>query len=356
MVSYEKTFFIDSSPRSYLPSFPDDEAGCLDGHSAFEILLGKEKAVFNHSGNKRFRSIVNHNVHDYMTASKKSMKTKLVRKVHNEMQEAGFRFLKNEQSAWRDIDENDAREKVSHALRDRVREMRRPTKRPKRSSEDVYPMIISMAKVIKENQALLQEAMPCPPKIEWSNGISPITKSLKNVETKSNFSGSTNLLDIIDSIQTKSLELSGAKRMFSVSNVDDRSSKKLRRSLNLSTDIQEEVGTRPRSMSMDSLFDGLADEIADAQTESYSLENDIQDIKQRDDELPMKFISIEDDNNRLIDEEDSAELHRSFHRTASLIKSSLANPFGWNDLGYDDQFMLGCENSYLARPDESYSR
>eukprot|EP00546_Thalassionema_frauenfeldii_P001393 CAMPEP_0178937260 /NCGR_PEP_ID=MMETSP0786-20121207/25649_1 /TAXON_ID=186022 /ORGANISM="Thalassionema frauenfeldii, Strain CCMP 1798" /LENGTH=267 /DNA_ID=CAMNT_0020615793 /DNA_START=32 /DNA_END=835 /DNA_ORIENTATION=- len=266
MVSYQKPFFIDSLPGSYLPNFPEDEAGCLDGHSAFEILLGKEKAVFNHSGNKRFRSIVNHNVHEYMVASKKSIKTQLVRKVHNEMQEAGFRFLKNEQSAWRDIDENDAREKVSHALRDRVREIRRPTKRPKRSSEEVYPMIISMAKVIQENQAL-QEAMPCPPKIEWSNGISPIPKRLKDVETKSNFSDSTNILDLIGSIQTKSLELSGSKRMFSVSNVDERSSKKLRRSFNLSSDIQEEAGIRQRSMSFESLFDGLADEIADAQTE-----------------------------------------------------------------------------------------
>mmetsp|Transcript_4533 Transcript_4533/g.6536 ORF Transcript_4533/g.6536 Transcript_4533/m.6536 type:complete len:343 (-) Transcript_4533:135-1163(-) len=167
MVSYQRcTSFEHGDAAKSIPIFAKDELCCLDGHSQFEILLGKEKSIFNHSGNKRFRAIISFNVHKYMAATTKSEKSRLVRVVHSDMQKSGFRVMKRDpQLGWRCINEADSREKLSHALRDRVREMKRPTRRQKNvSSEGIYPMIMSMAKALNENQKLLKRVMgPSPP-------------------------------------------------------------------------------------------------------------------------------------------------------------------------------------------------
>eukprot|EP00547_Thalassionema_nitzschioides_P000789 CAMPEP_0194218328 /NCGR_PEP_ID=MMETSP0156-20130528/23540_1 /TAXON_ID=33649 /ORGANISM="Thalassionema nitzschioides, Strain L26-B" /LENGTH=542 /DNA_ID=CAMNT_0038947641 /DNA_START=49 /DNA_END=1677 /DNA_ORIENTATION=- len=112
-----------------LPDFIEDESCPCHDYTSFCILLGKEKVIFNHSGNKRFRAIVNYNACKYMDAPTKSLKTQLVTRVFGDMKKAGFRFLKRSTStdAWQAIKQADAREKVSHALRDRVRELQKPT-------------------------------------------------------------------------------------------------------------------------------------------------------------------------------------------------------------------------------------
>jgi hypothetical protein len=104
--------------------------------TSFDVLLGKEKAIFNHSGNISFRQLINQNLDKYIEAPTKSSKSKLIRQVHADMQKSGFRFLRRNEATgvWLEIEKHEAREKVSHALRDRVREQQKPTKRKRKSS------------------------------------------------------------------------------------------------------------------------------------------------------------------------------------------------------------------------------
>jgi len=99
--------------------------------TSFDILLGKERASFNHSGNKRFRVIINQNLDRYMTVPTKTIKSRLIRDIYDEMKKTGFRFFKkdNHTDTWHEINDQLAREKVSHALRDRVKELKKPLKR-----------------------------------------------------------------------------------------------------------------------------------------------------------------------------------------------------------------------------------
>jgi hypothetical protein len=105
--------------------------------SPFDILLGKEKAIFNHSGNRRFRTIINSHLSKYTEAPTKSSKSKLIRQVHADMQKAGYRFLRRNDTSkdiWCEIEKHEVREKVSHALRDRVREQQKPSKRRRKTA------------------------------------------------------------------------------------------------------------------------------------------------------------------------------------------------------------------------------
>jgi len=116
-----------------------------------DVLLGKEKEIYNHSGNQRFRKLINSNIHHYMEITSKTMKSHYIDQVYAELKKLGFRFHKrrNESSIssysdgrnddngrnddkeilWHEINNKEARLKVSHALRDGVREVRRTKER-----------------------------------------------------------------------------------------------------------------------------------------------------------------------------------------------------------------------------------
>lgn len=124
--------------NSFHPCFVSPPQAFLHGEpTSFDILLGKEKAIFNHSGNRKFRAIINSNLEKYIAAPTKSSKTKLIRQVHADMLKSGYRFLRKNEAAgtWNEIESHEAREKVSHALRDRVREQQKPTRRRKKSKK-----------------------------------------------------------------------------------------------------------------------------------------------------------------------------------------------------------------------------
>ena len=130
-----------------LPSLPDNEFSAYAVHhqqhhlanepTSYDILLGKEKNIFNHSGNRRFRTIINSHLSKYTEAPTKSSKSKLIRQVHADMQKAGYRFLRRNDTSkdiWCEIEKHEVREKVSHALRDRVREQQKPSKRRRKTA------------------------------------------------------------------------------------------------------------------------------------------------------------------------------------------------------------------------------
>ena len=129
-----------------LPSLPDNGLSAYAVHhqqhhlanepTSYDILLGKEKNIFNHSGNRRFRTMINNQLETYIAAPTKSSKSKLIRQVHADMQKSGYRFLRRNSTTgiWYEIEKHEAREKVSHALRDRVREQQKPTAKRRRKN------------------------------------------------------------------------------------------------------------------------------------------------------------------------------------------------------------------------------
>mmetsp|Transcript_26071 Transcript_26071/g.39459 ORF Transcript_26071/g.39459 Transcript_26071/m.39459 type:complete len:371 (-) Transcript_26071:310-1422(-) len=272
MVSYQNnTISLDGEDFKSIPVFRQDEHDCLEGHSPFEILLGKEKAIFNHAGNKRFRAIINHNVDLYINANSKSGKSKLVRMIYADMKKAGFRVRKRADNFWCDIKDVDAREKLSHALRDRVREIRRSANRQKESSEGVFPMIISMAKVLNENQKLLNQVIqPMGMKSEYSkvpfpttmpkNGLPAMTKTCSADShcfmDSNKFISPNSILDMIGSIPTNTKNsdlLSGIKRTLpgtSNSALPEERSFKRRRGMSFATETFEEANIPQMDPSM----------------------------------------------------------------------------------------------------------
>jgi len=263
---------LDRDEMRSIPSFPEDDHDCFDDHSAFSILLGKEKHIFNHAGNKRFRAIINHNVHKYDNAPTKSAKTKLVRKIHCEMQQAGFRFLKRDHARWYDLKVATARDKLSHALRDRVRELRRPFKHHRKSLEELYPTLKSMASVLEKNQSRLQSA-----KVSLIAQSDFHSKGQANSCIASNKTDSgTTLLDIVSSIPNN--------------NVASNNSRSIGKKEFLNSESNDYIRKEKRQSfsTVESLFGGLANEIADVGCEDLCLEKE-------EDAAPFKYITISKD-------------------------------------------------------------
>ena len=143
MLSYLTPINPGMAMSNTLPPLPDNGFSAYAIHhqqqqhpfvnepTAFDIQLGKEKNIFNHSGNRRFRTMINNQLETYIAAPTKSSKSKLIRQVHADMQKSGYRFLRRNSTTgiWYEIEKHEAREKVSHALRDRVREQQKPNKR-----------------------------------------------------------------------------------------------------------------------------------------------------------------------------------------------------------------------------------
>ena len=98
--------------------------------TSFDILLGKEKSIFNHRGNIRFRAIINTKLDQYKKAPNKSSKSRLIRQVHADLNRSGYRFLQQDHvtGLWKGVGYDKARDKVSHALRDRAREQKKTIK------------------------------------------------------------------------------------------------------------------------------------------------------------------------------------------------------------------------------------
>lgn len=288
-----------------IPSFLPDEDACLDNHSSFDILLGKEKAIFNHSGNKRFRAIVNHNVYRYYNATTKSTKTKLVTKIYEDMRQAGFQFLKKSTSGWKRLKHSEARVKFSHALRDRVRELQRPSKRQEKSRKNLYSMITSMANILNKNQLLLQNAGLTPEDLSKQITGNELPEKMANKNLMKAHSEPASLADIIGSAPNTSTP--------QMSTVDNRSSEfyfdnvpiavsataaatatATPRNLVESTDISasdkcfEEFKLEENSSMGESLFGGLANEIADAQDENSGISKE----RQSRNDAPVKYVSF----------------------------------------------------------------
>jgi hypothetical protein len=84
----------------------------------YSVVCGRGKDSFNHVGNRRFRILATMFVEEYSEANSKAAKSAIVSKILEVIRQAGGLFCKCESSAWFEVGEHCAREKVSALLRD----------------------------------------------------------------------------------------------------------------------------------------------------------------------------------------------------------------------------------------------
>jgi len=87
-----------------------------------DILLGRGRTSWSHSGNQQFRAFVGTYLKRYADATNRAEKTSTVHLIYDEIIKSGGRFLKLDSSTntWYQVGKSIAREKIAHALRDAI--------------------------------------------------------------------------------------------------------------------------------------------------------------------------------------------------------------------------------------------
>jgi hypothetical protein len=85
-----------------------------------DILLGRGKPSWGHSGNKQFREFIGLYLKDYTNSACRKEKSKVLEIIYDDIVASGGRFLKfdDEGGTWYQVGKYIAREKIAHALRD----------------------------------------------------------------------------------------------------------------------------------------------------------------------------------------------------------------------------------------------
>ena len=110
-----------------------------------DVLCGRGKVSFNHSGNRRFRHIISQAIDEYKAAGSKWEKSLVAAKLVSVIHSSGGRFLKQKKSndeEWYELSNSECKSKVSHAIRDAIaatRQSRRPSQEmsPTKSSSEI---------------------------------------------------------------------------------------------------------------------------------------------------------------------------------------------------------------------------
>jgi hypothetical protein len=87
-----------------------------------DILLGRGRTSWSHTGNQQFRSFVGLYLKRYTDCKSRVDKTKTVHLIYDEIIHAGGRFLKLDTGTgtWYQVGKSVAREKIAHTLRDAI--------------------------------------------------------------------------------------------------------------------------------------------------------------------------------------------------------------------------------------------
>ncbi|KAL3931112.1 MAG: hypothetical protein SGBAC_011454 [Bacillariaceae sp.] len=91
----------------------------------FDVLCGQSRTCANHSGNRRFQSVLDSYAAKYEASKSKQEKMTLTKEIVGCIGASGGRFLKFKKNEWVEIANVAARDKVSHALRTKVQSSKR---------------------------------------------------------------------------------------------------------------------------------------------------------------------------------------------------------------------------------------
>ena len=144
-----------------------------------DILCGRGRGAWNHTGNRRFKTFVNAHAQQYASSKTKMDKGALVASMVDKLREEGVLFVRKDTKTqtWYDIGEYQAREKTSHAIRDTVYKTscENQLKPKRRRSEEISKQIHN--EVRPQQQAL--DGLFTPHQLSF--GTHPISTSLVNV-------------------------------------------------------------------------------------------------------------------------------------------------------------------------------
>ena len=85
-----------------------------------DVLLGRGKLIQEHTGNRRFRQIVENHREEYEN-TRALEKTLLASRIVEILKQSGGRFLKQYGTCWGEVDDDTARDKVGHSFRNKRR-------------------------------------------------------------------------------------------------------------------------------------------------------------------------------------------------------------------------------------------
>jgi len=90
---------------------------------ANDILCGRGNVFSNHQGNQFFGRIIRDNLREYVDASNRPEKIKVVDDILREIRVSGARFTKvdSETKRWYELNNVQAHQKIGHAIRDTIR-------------------------------------------------------------------------------------------------------------------------------------------------------------------------------------------------------------------------------------------
>lgn len=86
--------------------------------SPYTVLCGRGKECFESVGNRRFRVLVQCQLHRYSQADSKRAKSQIVSEIVEMVRSAGGAFVKEKQGCWYEVGDVVAREKVGALFRD----------------------------------------------------------------------------------------------------------------------------------------------------------------------------------------------------------------------------------------------
>lgn len=88
--------------------------------SDIDILCAKDKTYSKHPGNLKYRELIEEHAQSYTNESSKQIKMKVTKHIVEHLEALGARFLRRIQGqdvCWEEITTQEARDKISHALR-----------------------------------------------------------------------------------------------------------------------------------------------------------------------------------------------------------------------------------------------
>ena len=120
----------------------------------FDILCGRGRGVWEHPGNRRFKSLIEAQAEKYATARNKMDKGVVVASIVDSIREEGILFVKKDSKSqrWVDIGEYQAREKTSHAMRDHICKRRTTSRNSTQQSKNNAKAVPQQLRKTKRTQ------------------------------------------------------------------------------------------------------------------------------------------------------------------------------------------------------------
>ena len=119
----------------------------------FDVICGRGRSTFLHSGNKRFRAIIEHHIALYSEAKTKFEKSVVVSSICGAVREKGDFLQQSSDEQWIKVSERLAREKCGQGLRDTLHSKYRSSAQAKqvRRKTDLVEQSEMMAQMIQQN-------------------------------------------------------------------------------------------------------------------------------------------------------------------------------------------------------------